>query len=166
MTRGFNVLALTAALASAGCSKPAPPKITPKTVQVASVTPTGLVLSLELLVENPNPFPLIARKVTGELKLDSGVLLGKGSAEPNGSVPAKGSLVIPSRLDVDFTNVAALAPLALSAKPVPYSFQGIATIGGDKLNVDVPFTVRGELSRAQVLQAGLRGLGAGGLQLP
>jgi len=49
---------------------------------------------------------------------------------------------------------------------VPYAFRGVAAIGGESLSIDVPFTIKGELTREQVLQAGLRGLGGIGLPVP
>ena len=53
----------------------------------------------------------------------------------------------------------ALAPLAASGKPVPYTFDGTAKMGSAKINFDVPFTVKGEITQAQAVQAGIRGLG-------
>lgn len=141
------------------CQKPEPPKVTPRVARVTGVGPGSLELSVDLDVENPNPFPLIARTVTGKLATASGVEIGSGRAEPNGSIPAKGSALVPSQLSVRFSNLAGLAPLALSGQPVPYVFSGIATIGGERLNVEVPFSVKGELTRDQLLGAGLRGLG-------
>jgi LEA14-like dessication related protein len=157
---------LAAALSASACSKPEPPRVTPREVRVKSVDPAGLVLALDLDVYNPNGFPLIARSVTGNVEIGQGVELGRGRAEPGGSIPAKGSSLVTTDLTVAWTNAPALAPLALSNKPVPYTFRGVATIGGERLNLDVPFVVKGELTRAEVVQAGLRGLGTMGVPLP
>ncbi len=147
------------ALALLGCQKPEPPKITPHAARVVGVGPGSLSLIVELDVQNPNPFPLVARSVSGKLTAGDGIELGTGHAEPNGSIPAKGSALVPSQMSVRLANLAALAPMALSNKPVPYVFQGTASIGGETLNLDVPFSVKGELTREQLLDAGLRGLG-------
>ena len=165
MQRRAFVLVVAAALA--GCSKPEPPKVTPISARVAAIDAKGIGLSLELDVQNPNSFPLVTQSVQGTLEIGSGVEVGKAVAEPKTSIPAKGSSRVTSRLYVGFENVAAFAPFALSPKPVPYSFRGVARMGGEKLNVDVPFTVKGELSREQVVQIGLRGLKVPqGLSLP
>ena len=156
----------TGALTLGACSKPEPPRITPRTIGVKSVTATGVVLALELDVYNPNSFPITARNVHGSVELGSGVELGRGQAQPQGAIEAKSSRLIHSQLDVRWTNVSALAPFAMSSAAVPYTFRGVASVGGERLNVDVPFTVQGELTREQILQAGLRGLGTMGLPSP
>ena len=154
-----SVAALAFALCLAACAKPEPPTVRPRSVAVKSVGPTGLTLALELDVQNPNSFALAAHSVDGVLKLGDGVELGRAAASPEAPIPAKGSAVVPSELTVNFTNLAVLAPLALSDRPVPYVFEGQAQIGSEKLNVGVPFQLSGELTRAQLLQIGLRGLG-------
>ena len=146
-----HLFAIATALCIGACSKPEPPKITPHAARVTSVTPLGVELALELDVENKNAFPLIVQEVTGTLKLGAGVEVGRARSEPKGSVPAA--------LSVPWTQLGALAPLAASGKPVPYTFDGTAKMGSAKINFDVPFTVKGEITQAQAVQAGIRGLG-------
>lgn len=153
-------------LVLASCSKPDVPKITPRSARVTSVDAKGMGLSVELDVQNTNRFPLIVRTVSGQLELGSGAELGQARAEPKTTIPAKGSVLVTSELTVSWTNVAALAPFALTNKPVPYAFKGVANLGGEKINFDVPFTVKGELTRDQVIQIGLRGLGPTNLPIP
>jgi LEA14-like dessication related protein len=157
---------LSIGLVLASCSKPEVPKITPRSARVTTVDAKGLGLTLELDVQNPNRFPLIVRTVDGTLEVGSGTELGRAHAEPKTTIPAKGTSAVTSQLSVSWTNATAVAPYALSNKPVPYEFKGTANLGGESLNFDVPFTVKGELTRDQVIQIGLRGLGSGGLQLP
>jgi LEA14-like dessication related protein len=162
----FGAALLALGLVLGSCSKPEPPRITPRSIRVATVSPTGVGLALELDVYNPNSFPILAQNVSGSFEVGNGVEIGRGQAQPKSSIPAKGSTVVASQLAVTWTNAAALAPYALSPAPVPYAFRGVAAIGGERLNVDVPFTIKGELTREQVLQAGIRGLGGIGLPLP
>jgi len=56
-----------------------------------------------------------------------------------------------------WTNVALLAPYALNARPLPYRLRGTARIGGQSLNLELPFTISGQLTPQQVIQAGIRG---------
>lgn len=162
----IGAMLLGCALALTSCSKPEPPKVTPRAARVIRVDANGLRLALELDVYNPNGFPLTARTVSGTLEVGKGTELGSARSEPKGSIAAKSSSVVTSQLDVGWTNVAALAPYALTTQPVPYTFRGVATIGGEKLNVDVPFAVKGELTREQIVQIGLRGLTPPSLPLP
>jgi LEA14-like dessication related protein len=159
-TKRFSGALLVAALMLGACAKPEPPTISPRSLRVSAVGPAALTLAIELDVRNPNSFPLSAHSVDGTLELGNGVELGRAHATPEAAIPAKQSAIVPSELTVNFTNLGALAPLALSEQPVPYRFRGQALIGGERLNVGVPFELRGELTRAQLLQIGLSGLGA------
>lgn len=158
---GFVVAA--AALLVMSCSKPEPPKITPQAARVASVSPAGLTLSVDLKVDNPNSFPLVMRTVSGKLLVGSGVEVGTARVDSAATVPAKGSSTVTSALEVKWSNFAALVPLATTGKPIGYTFEGLANVGGESLNFDVPFRLQGELTAAQIVQAGVRGLGLPGL---
>jgi len=162
----LGALSLSLVVGLSACSKPEPPKITPHAARVQRVTPLGVGLALELDVENKNPFPLIVQEVSGTLKLGAGVEVGRARSEPKGNVPAKATTRVPATLDVPWTQLGALAPLAASGKPVPYTFDGTAKIGSAKLTFDVPFTVKGEITQAQAIQAGIRGLGGLGGLIP
>jgi hypothetical protein len=59
-----------------------------------------------------------------------------------------------------WTNLGALTPYALAGKALPYRISGTARLGGESLNLDVPFSISGQLTPQQVLAAGLRGAGA------
>jgi len=145
---------------SAACAKPKPPTITPKSAQVLAVSGTGLSLAVAFDVENPNRFPLIVHAVDGRFSLGAGagVELGKAHAEPASSIPAAGNGTVTSQIAIAWTNLAALTPFLLSPAAVPYRFDGNATLGGQNLSVNLPFTLNGELTRAQLINAGLSGL--------
>jgi len=149
--------ALTAAFA---CQRPQPPSITPKSAQVVSAGGTGVTLAVTLEVTNPNRFPLIVHAVDGRFLLGpgTGVELGKAHAEPASNIPAQGTSSVTAELAVGWTDLAALTPFLLSPAAVPYRFDGTATLGGETLNVNLPFTLTGELTRAQLISAGLSGL--------
>jgi LEA14-like dessication related protein len=149
---------LLAGWLATGCAKPQPPQVTARSARVTATAPTGVELSVELDVHNPNAFPLLVESVDGTLAIADGPELGRGTARPSSNIPAQGSSAVTSQLTIPWTNLAALAPFALSAAPVPYTFTGRARVGGKRLNVEVPFTLRGELTREQLLQIGLQGL--------
>ena len=154
-------LALLAALSlTAACAKPKPPTITPKSAQVLGVGGSGLTLSVAFDVQNPNRFPLVVNSVDGRFSLGAGagVELGKAHAQPSSSIPAQGTSTVTSQIDIAWTNLAALTPFLLSPAAVPYRFDGDATLGGENLNVSLPFTLSGELTRNQLINAGLSGL--------
>jgi LEA14-like dessication related protein len=153
-------LILVAALGlTVACAKPKPPTITPKSVQLRAVGPSGVQLAVTLEVANPNRFPLVARAVDGRFLLAaSGAEVGTAHTLLASSIPAEGIATVVSDLAVSWTDLVALAPFMLSPAPVPYRFEGHASLGGESLNVSVPFTLTGELTRAQLLTAGLGGM--------
>ena len=142
------------------CAKPKPPTLTPKSAQVRAVGPGGVDLAVTFDVANPNRFPLIVHAVDGSFLLGAGagVELGKAHAEPASSIPAQGNSTVTSEIAIGWTNFAALTPFLLSPAAVPYRFDGNASVGGESLNVNLPFTLSGELTRAQLISAGLSGL--------
>jgi LEA14-like dessication related protein len=145
------------ALLSSGCNTPQPPSVTPQVVRVADVGVSGLELDVQLEVHNPNSFPLSAEAVQGTLYGAGNRKLGVGRSSPRDAIPAGGSRVVASNVHVDWENLTALAPL-LASEHIPYEFRGDVTLGGESIHISLPFTLTGELTRTQLLQAGLRGL--------
>lgn len=140
-----------------GCSKPKPVEVKPRSVQVAAIQPQGLTLVVVLDVHNPNGFAITARDVSGTIQLENGVELGRGNTAATVTVLAEQSATVPARLTMAWTNLAALAPYALSPRPVPYRIVGKARIGGESLNLELPFDISGTLTREQMLAASTRG---------
>ena len=102
-----------------------------------------MTLAVSFDVANPNRFPLIVHAVDGRFSLGAGagVELGKAHAEPASSIPAEGTSTVTSQVAIGWTNLAALTPFMLSPAAVPYRFDGNATLGGESLNVKLPFTL-------------------------
>jgi LEA14-like dessication related protein len=140
------------------CARPVAPTLTPRVARVAAVSASGLDLEIEVQVDNPNAFDLHAQSVTGTVYVGSGrQRLAHGSSHPGQTIPARGSVVVPSRVHVAWTDATAIAPLLVQEK-VPYILQGDVTLGSEDWNVTLPFSITGDLSRAQLLAAGWRGL--------
>jgi hypothetical protein len=143
--------------ATAACSTPQPPVLTPTVARVLGLSPLGLDLDVTLDVRNPNDFTLAARKVEGTLFLGAGQRLGTGRSTPNQGIPARGSASVTSRIRIAWTDAAALSKF-LSQASVPWRFEGSSTLGSEHFQIDLPFEVNGQVTREQLLQAGLRGL--------
>ena len=144
--------------ALAHCARPIAPTLTPKVARVAAVSAGGLDLDLEIQVDNPNAFALHAQSVTGTIYVGSEKKrLGYGSSKPAQSIPARGSVVVPSRIHVAWEDTTALTPLLFQEK-IPYSLHGDVALGSEDWNVTLPFSMSGELSRAKLFEAGWRGL--------
>lgn len=142
---------------SLACARPQPPQISPRVVQVAAISPGGIDLDVQLGVHNPNTFPLSAEAVSGTLYVGNERRLGRGEARPKQPIAGNSDGVVASRVHVDWADVTALLPL-LQQERTGYELRGEVTLGGESLNVTLPFSLKGELTRADLLQAGLRGL--------
>lgn len=149
----FALLALCA-----GCSRPKPPTVTPESAKITSLSPTAVDLLAKLAVYNPNGFPLEVHAVSGKLTLNGNIDMGTAQTTSGVSVPANSTQHVSVALSVPWQNLARLAPFLLENKPVSYRFDGKATIGGNSLNVDLPFTLHGLITRNELLQAGLKSL--------
>jgi LEA14-like dessication related protein len=143
--------------ASGGCNRPQAPSVTPHVVRVAGVSAGGLDLDVQLQVHNPNSFPLSAEAVDGTLYDARDRKLGVGRSNPEDAIPAGGSSIVASTVHIGWEDLTALAPLLVSEN-IPYEFRGGVTLGGESIHVTLPFTLTGQLTRTQLLQAGLRGL--------
>jgi hypothetical protein len=52
-------------LIALACATPAPPRVSPRVVRVATVSPDGIALDVQLGVHNPNSFSIAANAVSG-----------------------------------------------------------------------------------------------------
>jgi LEA14-like dessication related protein len=151
------VLAGALALGVASCATPQPPTVTPQVARVVEVNQTGVELQVTLAVQNPNAFDLSAHEVNGTLFVEGGQKLGTGKSNPQQSIPAQGTANVESRVKIAWDDVPGLQKFLLRAE-VPYQFKGNVTLGGETLQLTLPFEMKGTLTREQLLQAGLRGL--------
>ena len=72
---------------------------------------------------------------------------------------------ITATLTSPWQNVQMLVPLAASGKPVPYTVDGTVSIGGSRLDVDLPFHLDGVITARQMHDALSASLPKG-IQLP
>lgn len=159
MNRRASCLSILAILLVSACSKPKPPELKPRSAQVSAIKPESVELSLVIDAHNPNSFPIIANRVSAGLELQDGTELGRGESSEAFTLPAEGDAQLSAKLDVRWNSLSVLAPYALAMKPLPYRLRGTARLGSEHLNMDIPFTLEGQLTPEQVLQAGVRGAG-------
>lgn len=157
MKRRLGLVLAASLVLTVACSKPKPPELTPRSAQVSAVLADGVELALELTAHNPNSFPIRASNVVATLELQDGTPLGSGTSAESFTIPAEGNAPIHGKLQVRFTSFSALAPYALQQKPLPYRVRGSARVGGEQLNVELPFSIEGQLTAEQVMAAGMRG---------
>ena len=147
-----------ATLLASACSKPEPPKLVPKEVKVTGVATTGLSLLLRMEATNPNRITLSAQSVTGKAKLDGKWDVGTVTIAKPIALPPNVPTIIDVPMTLPWTDMKALGALATAPGPVPYLVEGTVTVGGERLNVDLPFTLSGTITREQIANAALKSL--------
>lgn len=145
---------------SSGCQKPEPPQITPKEARVVAINPQGLELVLKVEAINPNRVTLSAQSFSGKAKLDGKWEMGAVTVTKPVVLPPNAPTVIDVPMTMPWRDMQSLAALAGTQRPVPYVVEGTVRIGGERINVDVPFSLSGTITREQVTNAALRSLPA------
>jgi LEA14-like dessication related protein len=153
-----RALALALALPLGACAAPEPPRLKPEAVQITSVSPTTLGLRLQLDAFNPNGIGLTVRSLSAHVTLDDRVDLGDAEVPSGLSLAPKAHSPVVADLQLPWRNAPEVAKLAAGRPSVPYRVDGKVRVGGERLNVELPFRLDGVLTREQVLQAGVKGL--------
>jgi LEA14-like dessication related protein len=157
--RGALVLISTFTLLATGaCKKPLPPQLTPKEAKVTAVDLTGFDMRVKMEAFNPNGFELSVRSVVGHVVVDGTHDLGTVTSAQPISLPANARTVIDVPLNMKWKGAVNLATLAAARRAIPYTVDGTATVGGESLNIDVPFKLQGTITPEQLQQAGLKSL--------
>jgi LEA14-like dessication related protein len=143
------------------CSKPEPPTLKPKSVTVTSVSPAALGLEVTLDATNPNAIDIPARNVTAHVTIDSRIEVGVTTVDEKVTLPANQTTELKVAVSVPWTNVAPLVSLGLSDQRFyPYAVDGTLALGGDLIQVSVPFHLEGKVTRDQILHATLSSIPA------
>jgi LEA14-like dessication related protein len=147
-----------AALALVACAKPDPPKLTPLSAKVTSISPLGIDVALRLEAENPNRSDLTARSVTATITLDGRYVLGTVTVPHALNLPAHQKTTIDVPVSSRWQDLSGLVSLAAAGKDIPYKVDGTVELGGDLLSIPVPFHLGGTVTREQLTQATLKSL--------
>lgn len=150
-----------------GCQKPVPPQITPKEVRVVALGPQGLEVLLKVEATNPNKLTLSVQSISAQAKLDNRWDMGAVAIAKPIVLPSNTPTMIDVPLTMPWSDVTALRTLASNPNPIPFAVEGFAKVGGERLNVDLPFAISGTITREQMVNAAMKGLPAiPGLKFP
>ncbi len=165
LTRRSLLVAIVGLAAVVACDKPQPPQLTPQEAKVTAVDMTGFDMTVKMDAFNPNGFDLTVQSVVAHVIVDGNQDLGTVTASKAITLAANAHTTIDVPMNVKWKNAAGFATIAASRRPVPYTLDGTATVGGNRLNVDIPFKLQGTMTAEQLQQAGLKSLqGIPGLQ--
>jgi LEA14-like dessication related protein len=147
-----NVFFAGALALSLGCSKPDPPVLTPKEAKLSGVSLSGVTFNLNVEAYNPNRVDLSAQSVTGKVVLDGKYDLGTATITTPVSLPAGARTTIAVPLALAWHDMSAFAQLASSNRAAPYTVDGTVTVGGERLNVDLPFHLAGTITHDELVK--------------
>ncbi len=145
--RALSLLLTALAIA---CSKPAPPTIAPESATVTAVDLHAVHLSVALTATNPNAIDLPVEDVTAHVVLAGKMDLGTVTLPLAMTLPAGKPTHIDLPVAVQWTDLPALAQMALSPSPVPFVVDGKVELGGQLLRVSVPFEIKGSMTHEQL----------------
>lgn len=152
----FSVLVTLFGLA---CSKPQPPTIVPKAVRVQGASAAGLELVISVEATNPNSVTLSAQAFSGSAKVDGKYDLGTVTVSKPVSLPPQQATPIEVPLTLPWQDANTLLALAAAQKPsYPYVISGDVTIGGESINVKVPYSMSGTITQQQIAAAAMRSI--------
>lgn len=144
-------LLLAAALSLVACSRPEPPTLKPEVAAVTAVTAQGIDLRVQIQAYNPNGIDLTTRSVKATVLLDGKIDVGTVTVPTPLKLPAKAWTRIEAPLSVKWQDLTSIATLAAQSRGVPYQVNGTVAIGGETLNVDLPFRLAGTLTHEQLV---------------
>lgn len=151
-------LALGVGAFAPACSKPQPPQLTPKEAKITSIDVSGFDMRVKMDAFNPNGFDLSVRNVVAHVVVDGNQDLGTVTASQVINLPANAHTLIDVPMNVKWKGLGGLAQIAAAKRPVPYTVDGTANVGGERLNVDVPFKLQGTITSAELQAATLKSL--------
>lgn len=148
---------LILAAASVGCSKPAPPQLTPKSASVSAISAEDVTLATVIEAYNPNAVAIAARSVTAKVTLDGKYDLGTITAGSAITLPPNARTDVSVPLRVKWADLATMATLAATNRPIPYAIDGSMSVGlSERISIDVPLHMTGTMSHDEIVQAALR----------
>lgn len=156
---GLLALAPAIALPLAGCKKPQPPTLIPQSAKVTNIDVAGIDMRVTFDAFNPNGYDLAVRKVSAHVVLDGKLDLGTVTADKPITLPAGQRILIEVPIQMRWNGAVGLGAIGALKKTVPYDVDGTANVGGETLNLDVPFKLKGEISQQQLVNATLKSLG-------
>jgi len=136
------------------CSRPAPPALMVKSGKLANISPAGVGVELTLGAWNPNDVELTAGNIRAHVVLDGRIEVGAATIEQHVSLPAHQTTDLEVSTTIPWADLLPLAQLALGDRRwIPYTVDGTLSLGGELLNVEVPFKNNGNVSREELVRA-------------
>jgi LEA14-like dessication related protein len=139
----FHAALLVSALFA--CQKPTPPKIISAQPTSVTVDARGVSLGMELQLENDNGVDIPVQSVQTNVVLDT-VTVGPASIAAPVTLAAHKTTPVPITVPLAWPDLGAVASAAAAGRDVKYTATGTVTLGGDLVNVTLPFQAMGTIA--------------------
>jgi LEA14-like dessication related protein len=140
-------------LLAAGCSKPAPPTLVPERVQITGLTSSHIDLEVTLDATNPNSIDLVARSLTAHVVIAGKFDVGTAEIPVTTTLPARQTTRIDVPISLKLEDIAPLGKLAITSATLPYRVDGVVSLGGDLLHIEIPYHLTDAIPRSQIAHA-------------
>jgi len=127
--------------------------VNPVSGRVTGISTAGIDIEAKLEGYNPNDFDISVKSYTVSLTLDHQLHVGTVTSKRGVDLPARKKKVFEVPISVKWNDVAALVPLALSNRDIPFEADGKVKLSGDVIDVELPFKVGGVVTHQQISQA-------------
>lgn len=145
-----SALAFTACLSA--CSRPEPPRLTPRSSSISGTTAQGLGLRVQFDAQNNNSIALTLRSLDVKTTI-AGQEQGRARLTQVTRLPAHQTTPLAIAITVPWSNLPGLIFSTSLTENVPYQVTGTARIGSESLSFDVPFTLNSTMPRSVLLSA-------------
>jgi LEA14-like dessication related protein len=145
-TQQTSILAL-ALCASCSLLHPDPPVITPRGATVVSVSSSGIGLRVDISVRNTNRISLTAQTTDVRLTL-AGRDLGMTHITQPTELPSNVDVAMTLPVTAPWQDLPGILIATVLNENIPYHLDGVVRVGGERLNVDVPFQIDSTLPRS------------------
>jgi Late embryogenesis abundant protein len=140
---------LAAPLLALACSllKPSPPVITPRSASVTRATSAGLGLRVELSARNTARVDVTIQSIDVRLTL-AGRDLGMTHIGGETRLPSNTDVPLSLEVTAPWQDLPGILLATAFNENVPYHLDGTVRVGGEHLNVDVPFQMDSTIPRS------------------
>jgi LEA14-like dessication related protein len=139
------------------CAKPKPPTVVPKDAKIVALDTETVTLELRLELTNPNGFAIDVRRISANVMVED-LVIGTIDVPHAVSLSSNVPTLVTVPLKLRWDGAAALAKIAAKGKDVPFRVDGSVGIGGERLNVDVPYSQSGVITKQQQEEAAIRSI--------
>ena len=144
---------------STSCKKPVPPQIVVEGAKVTRVGLNGIEVTVHVAATNPNSFDLTFRNVTANVVLAGKYPLGQAALVNPVPLPAGQTVKVDVPMISGWPDMTTLGMLAASNQAIPYTVNGTFAVGGETVNVTVPFTAQGTITHDLLIAAAVESTG-------